>query len=85
MDTLGERVYRLRIEKGWSQKVLALEADTSQSAVSMIEKGEFEPSRELLKRLSFALEVSTDLILFGAAQLKGSDQPADFKKTEVPA
>lgn len=68
MDTLGNRVNHLRTQKGWSQKVLAKQAGTSQAAVSMIEKGEFEPSRELLKRLSYALEVSTDLILFGSSR-----------------
>ncbi|MDO3386533.1 helix-turn-helix transcriptional regulator [Gilvimarinus sp. SDUM040013] len=46
-----------RKSKGWSQQFLALEADVSTRHISFIETGRSTPSRELLLKLAYTLEL----------------------------
>ncbi|MFC5911799.1 helix-turn-helix domain-containing protein [Streptacidiphilus monticola] len=53
--TLGEQVARLRRERGWSQRQLALEAGTTQTVVSRTETGRTVPELGTLERIARAL------------------------------
>ena len=57
---IGENVQRRRSALGLSQRALAEKASTTAAAVSHIERGQRQPSADLLSRLAAALESSTD-------------------------
>lgn len=54
---LGTNVRRLRLEKGVSQEVLALDAGMKRSYVSDLERGTRNPTVRALGRLAEALQV----------------------------
>ena len=58
--TFGERLKHLRQAAGWTQQQLAERAGLVQSNVSHLERGEREPSWEVLGRLADALGVRLD-------------------------
>lgn len=53
----GERVKYLRIDKGWSQEKLALNADLDRTYVPGIEKGERNVSITVIQKIADALNV----------------------------
>jgi transcriptional regulator with XRE-family HTH domain len=56
--TLGEKLWRYRIEAGLSQEQLAKRAGVSQGAIAMIERGlRTRPYPSTLKKLADALEI----------------------------
>ena len=57
---IGENVQQRRSALGLSQRALAEKASTTAAAVSHIERGQRQPSADLLSRLAAALECSTD-------------------------
>lgn len=57
---IGKAVKRRRDALGLSQRDLAAKAETTAAAVSHIERGQRQPSADLLGRLASALECSTD-------------------------
>lgn len=57
----GDRVRKLRNDKGWSQKTLAAKAGSSQTTISDIEKGHSEEPGGV-NELANALETSTDYL-----------------------
>ena len=57
---IGENVQRRRSALGLSQRALADKASTTAAAVSHIERGQRQPSADLLGRLASALECSAD-------------------------
>jgi transcriptional regulator with XRE-family HTH domain len=58
MDHLGQRLKRLRTERGMSQRKLAAAAGVSNATISLIEHGRTDPSMGLLKRVLDCLGVS---------------------------
>ena len=62
-ETLGDRVARIRKERGFTQVELAAKVGIIQSIVSAIEKGTLKLSAEMASRFAVALEVSTDELL----------------------
>ena len=62
---LGERVRKYRKERGLTQDDLAERADISVTHMSHIETGNTKLSLEVLVKLSNALSVPTDLLIFG--------------------
>ena len=63
---LGERIRKLRTERGWSQRDLARRASiASKSVISYYELGERFPTYETLLRLADVFGVSTDYLLRG--------------------
>ena len=57
-ETIGQRLYRLRHERGLSQQKLA-EAGLSTAHISRIESGTRTPSVKALRLLALTLGVST--------------------------
>lgn len=63
LEKLGERVARLRKEKGLTQVELAKALGVAQPIVSKYESGELRLHGELIIRLAELLDVSTDELL----------------------
>jgi len=63
VETIGERIARLRKERGITQKELADLLRVTQSVVSDYERGELRVHGELLVRLAEILRVSANEIL----------------------
>ena len=63
-QTTGERIARLRLAKGWSQRHLAELADVSAMTVSRAEQG-CEIYAYTLDRLAWALDVSMGYLWCG--------------------
>ena len=53
----GEKIKLLRIEKGWSQEKLALNADLDRTYIQSIEKGERNVSITVVQKIADAFEV----------------------------
>ena len=53
-QVIGETIEQMRLEKGWTQKDLAENIGTSQSAIHRIEKGDQNISLEMVKKISEA-------------------------------
>ena len=62
--SVGRRIAKARIDKGYSQATLAEKANISVSHLSNIERGRKSLSAEVLLRIAEALQVSADGILF---------------------
>jgi len=62
---LGAKIQKLRKEKKHSQGVLAEKVGISANHLSRLERGVFQPSIEVVKRLAHELEVSVDSLLTG--------------------
>lgn len=60
---LGEKIYKLRKEKGMSQETLAEKIGTTRQAVSKWENNQGYPETEKLLLLANVFEVSTDYLL----------------------
>ena len=61
--TFGEKLHRLRREKGMSQEALAGKLGVSRQAVSRWETGETVPSTDTLKEIAKVFQVSVDRLL----------------------
>jgi len=61
---LGERIKRLRQERGWSQGQLAEKVNVHQKQISGYERNTHSPSTDLLVRIAQALNVSLDYLVF---------------------
>ena len=59
----GERLRNLRISAGLSQKKLADQLNVRHTTISRIEKGEREPSLQLLNLIADFFKVSVDYLL----------------------
>ena len=62
-ETLGQRIARLRKEKGLSQGELAKQMGLTPGLVSDYERNRLRPHPEMTARFALALEVSTDELL----------------------
>ncbi len=78
-ESLGDRVRRLRRERGWTQDQLAAVAKVSKSFISEVETGESQPRGPLLVRIATALRASLDYLM------TGKERPAPLPPTlDVP-
>lgn len=82
--TLGEKLWRLREEKGMSQDELAEKLDVSRQTISNWERDKALPDAEKLKRLCEALGICADDLLFSEVLPKESapDSPKRSKEEE---
>lgn len=62
----GAYIRQLRIQRGFTQEMLATELNIDRSLISHIEAGKRGCSVEVLVRLSNFFGVSLDLLIFGA-------------------
>lgn len=62
-----------RLQKGWSQKELAMRVGTSQSYIARVEAGDVDPQVSTLRRLAVALEVEPEVVF--NAVLSGAKLP----------
>ena len=62
-----------RLQKGWSQKELAMRVGTSQSYIARVEAGDIDPQVSTLRRLATALEVQPEVVF--NAVLSGARLP----------
>ena len=70
-ETPGERLARLRKERGWTQVELAERLGITQTLLSDYERGKLRLNADMIVRLANALETTTDELL----QPKGSRSP----------
>ena len=78
---LGQRVKALRQKKRWHQEDLAQATGLRQPVISRIELGRLQqPKMEMLRRLSEALGVGVDYLIFGVYKTKGGSA---FGENEV--
>jgi transcriptional regulator with XRE-family HTH domain len=54
---LGKKIKLLRIEKGWSQEQLALNAELDRTYVPSIEKGERNISINVIEKIANAFQI----------------------------
>ena len=77
--TFGERIYKLRTEKGMTQDELAVAAGyKSRSSIAKIESGERDPHQSMIASLAKALN-TTPAYLMGWEE---DNTPAEPKKEE---
>jgi transcriptional regulator with XRE-family HTH domain len=62
-ETIGQRLARLRKERGYTQRELADRIGIIHSLISDYEKGKLRLYDQMVARFALALEVSTDTIL----------------------
>jgi len=74
---LGERIKRLRQERGWSQMQISKKLNVHQKQISGYERGIHAPSIELLMRMAELFNVSLDYIAFDDREDKHRIQLAD--------
>jgi XRE family transcriptional regulator, regulator of sulfur utilization len=79
---VGQNVQRLREQHGWSQKELAQHADISQSQVSLIERGEGNPTLESVNKLAIALGVAAIFLLMGLALMALAEDQSGKKQAK---
>lgn len=60
---LGQRIYELRIARGWNQVQLAQKLNITKQTVSNWENDNIQPSIEMLVRLARLFNVSADYLL----------------------
>jgi transcriptional regulator with XRE-family HTH domain len=71
--TFGEKLYKLRKEKGLSQEALAEKLNTSRQAVSKWENDQGFPETEKLLLIGNVFEVSIDYLLKESSQQQSND------------
>ena len=61
--TLGNRIRKLRVERGWTQEMLASRLDLSKSVISAYENSLRYPSYDVLIHIAGIFHVTTDYLL----------------------
>ncbi|MDE7138822.1 MAG: helix-turn-helix domain-containing protein [Ruminococcus sp.] len=61
--TLGQKIKHRREELGYTQAELAQKVQASQPYISRLEKGNFNPSTQMIISLAVTLDVSIDYLL----------------------
>lgn len=65
-DTMGGRIHKLRLEKGYSLSELADKADVAKSYLSNVERNiQSNPSIQFIEKIADALQVSIHALLYG--------------------
>lgn len=59
----GDRLYKLRQQKGFSQEDLADQVGASQTMIGRYESGKVDPTADVVTRLAQFFEVTTDYLL----------------------
>ena len=75
-ESVGQRLARLRRERGFTQVGLAEQLGTRQSLITAYETDRIALSAEIAVRLALALEVTTDELLHPNAKKKSTAKPS---------
>lgn len=78
-DGIGDRIKRLRLQWGLTQRELSEVVNKSESAVRMWELGKSEPDVETINILAKVFAVTTDQILIGSVS---NASPSEEKLSE---
>lgn len=71
---LGRRIRTIRKDKGWTQEELGAKADTSYKFIGEIERGQQNPSFDILVKVADALDVELfELFRFDQETVKRKD------------
>ena len=62
--TFGQKIKYRREELGYTQTELAERVHTTQPYISRLERGHFNPSMKMIAKISPALNISVDYLLF---------------------
>ena len=62
--TFGQKIKSRREELGYTQREFAKRVHTTQPYVSRLERGHFNPSLNMISRISTVLEISLDYLIF---------------------
>jgi transcriptional regulator with XRE-family HTH domain len=82
MLAIGQAIRSLRSRKGLSQKTLAESAQITPSFLSQVEGGHRTASLTVLQRISDALEVPPELLIWDAVQLPEGMNEEDRRMCE---
>jgi transcriptional regulator with XRE-family HTH domain len=92
MNTLGQKIKKLRDEKGFSQSDLEKKCGVSSKLLSKYENERIMPTADTLKKIAEGLEISADYLIFDNVPKDGRCQLTDlalfekFKEVErMPA
>ena len=82
-----DRIRELRTQQGLTQAALGLKVGVNQTAIGKYERGELEPSVDILKKLSAIFECSIDYLTenaddFGVIQIQTEKKSADNLSTD---
>ena len=80
---IGEKIGKLRVERGWSQERLGQEADVKPGQISKIEMGSAQPQLTTIIRICDALDCDYDDILPSRSISKGSISPQMTELSKV--
>ncbi|MBC6973776.1 helix-turn-helix transcriptional regulator [Bacillus sp. Xin] len=79
----GEKLFKLRKEKGLSQEALAEKLNTSRQAISKWENGQGFPETEKLLMIGNIFEVSVDYLLKDTAKQSSENEPGYYVSREM--
>lgn len=82
--TLGEKICRLRSQKGWSQEELAQQLEVSRQSVSKWESDQSMPGLEKVLQLSRLFDVSCDQLLKEELPVEQAAAPSDAAHEAEP-
>ncbi len=68
--TIGEKIKKLRKERGWSQEKLAEKIAVHRKTVTLYELGKSKPSADMVQKIASVFDVSSDYLL--------EDEPSKF-------
>lgn len=80
METVGQRIRKLRKENNWTQPQLASRVNVSPQVISNWERGYTRPDADDVARLAKVFNVKADYILLGRID----DPPSPIRKDKQP-
>ena len=82
--TLGEKIKKIRKEKGWTQNDLGKLVNMHERQISKYEMNQIKPSSEVIIKIARALKTSSDYLLFDEeTESKPSTYIKDIKLIEL--
>ena len=78
--TFGQKIKNRREELGYTQEELAQKVHTTQPYISRLERGWFNPSMQMIVKISTVLNISVDYLLFDNGKVEQKNNfLVDFK------
>src|SRR4051794_29642483 len=77
LRALGRQLEGARSSRGWSLRQAEKESGVSNGYISQIERGEVEPSPDVLQRLGRAYSIPFDVLMEAAGYIMRRTEPRD--------